>query len=640
MKKKKVLAGALAGLLGIGAVAGIAAAVRMTTSSSVVRVVPASEINYNWGGYETTTSGYLTNDVSQDIYLSGTESVTEVRVAEGDRVHEGDVLMVYDTTRTALNLEMARLDLAKIELDIDVAEQNLKILNGKKPVSDGGGDGGWDDGGWDDGGWDDGGWDDGGGEELPPEPVNPLLPSEYPDAKAYAELNGESEPFNAEDANAGTADNPYRFLCRDGAVITPAFVEKLKSLGESAVFFLEIREGDSPAGAVRAAWLGSTGTLEDPEKLAEEGWTGYLTVSDVIPQGTAAPTPTPGPEPTDGPEPTESPEPTERPEPTEAPEPTESPEPTEAPEPTESPEPESEAESSPDSEISGGIMRIAPIRFFSASRTAMTRRTAALPDGGGTISGGLISRDAQYTKDELAAAKEEQQDRIRDLELDKKETELKIEAGQKAMAEGQVKAAMDGVVRTAGDPLNPPTDGSAFLTVTGTEGLYVRGGISELMLDQIHVGDSVSVLSWESGEMFQAVIKSISPYPDTSGMFGGYYDGSSASTYPFTAVIEGGSRNLSNMEWVQIQLRGQSMNQKDGLFLWKAFIRDENGRKYVWKMGEDERLHKQYIEAGTLSNDAYEVLSGLTEDDYVAFPYGKAVKEGARTKTGTVSDLY
>ena len=105
-------------------------------------------------------------------------------------------------------------------------------------------------------------------------------------------------------------------------------------------------------------------------------------------------------------------------------------------------------------------------------------------------------------------------------------------------------------------------------------------------------------------------------------------------------MIEGGSRNLSNMEWVQIQLRGQSMNQKDGLFLWKAFIRDENGRKYVWKMGEDERLHKQYIEAGTLSNDAYEVLSGLTEDDYVAFPYGKAVKEGARTKTGTVSDLY
>ena len=186
MKKKKVLAGVLAGLLGIGAVAGIAAAVRMTTSSSVVRVVPASEINYNWGGYETTTSGYLTNDVSQDIYLSGTESVTEVRVAEGDRVHEGDVLMVYDTTRTALNLEMARLDLAKIELDIDVAEQNLKILNGKKPVSDGGGDGGWDDGGWDDGGWDDGGWDDGGGEELPPEPVNPLLPSEYPDAKACA----------------------------------------------------------------------------------------------------------------------------------------------------------------------------------------------------------------------------------------------------------------------------------------------------------------------------------------------------------------------------------------------------------------------------------------------------------------------
>ena len=35
-----------------------------------------------------------------------------------------------------------------------------------------------------------------------------------------------------------------------------------------------------------------------------------------------------------------------------------------------------------------------------------------------------------------------------------------------------------------------------------------------------------------------------------------------------------------------------------------------------------------------------EILSGLTVDDLIAFPYGKNVKQGAPTEEGDVSSLY
>ena len=43
---------------------------------------------------------------------------------------------------------------------------------------------------------------------------------------------------------------------------------------------------------------------------------------------------------------------------------------------------------------------------------------------------------------------------------------------------------------------------------------------------------------------------------------------------------------------------------------------------------------------GTLKGTYTEIRSGLTADDYVAFPYGKNVKPGAGTQEGDPSTLY
>ena len=73
----------------------------------------------------------------------------------------------------------------------------------------------------------------------------------------------------------------------------------------------------------------------------------------------------------------------------------------------------------------------------------------------------------------------------------------------------------------------------------------------------------------------------------------------------------------------------------------KAFILQENGKSYVYVRNEDERLEKREITTGRdLWGWQLEITSGLSLEDYVAFPYGKTVTDGAKTEEGSPEDLY
>ena len=79
-------------------------------------------------------------------------------------------------------------------------------------------------------------------------------------------------------------------------------------------------------------------------------------------------------------------------------------------------------------------------------------------------------------------------------------------------------------------------------------------------------------------------------------------------------------------------LHVQGEASADALYLWKAYIREDEGGSYVMKAGVDNRLYKQYLELGATiySGEYVEVKSGLTAEDYIAFPYGTDVQEGVR----------
>ena len=57
--------------------------------------------------------------------------------------------------------------------------------------------------------------------------------------------------------------------------------------------------------------------------------------------------------------------------------------------------------------------------------------------------------------------------------------------------------------------------------------------------------------------------------------------------------------------------------------------------------GENGRLEKRFVTTGKSLWGSYtEVLSGLSQEDLIAFPYGKNVKPGAPTQEGDLGDLY
>ena len=259
----------------------------------------------------------------------------------------------------------------------------------------------------------------------------------------------------------------------------------------------------------------------------------------------------------------------------------------------------------------------------------------------GSSGSGLIASDATYTSDELAQEKREITYTIKGLELDLRESDIKIKKAERAIEEGEVKAALNGVIKTVGDPADPPKDGSAFLTLLGSDGLFVKSTIRENLLTSLGEGDKVTVTSWMDGMTYDAVIGSVSPYPDNSGMFA---EDDSNTYYPFTAVISNKDADLHNGDWVEVSYTasgGWNDEKESGeLYLWKAFVRDENGKKYVYKRGEDGKLHKQFIRTGELADSSYRIISGLSEDDWIAFPYGPNATEGARTREATLDEIY
>ncbi len=243
------------------------------------------------------------------------------------------------------------------------------------------------------------------------------------------------------------------------------------------------------------------------------------------------------------------------------------------------------------------------------------------------------STEETYTADELKKEIEEKETELKELKINQKGAKLELNSLKKSKKKNTVEASLDGVVRTVGDPENPPVDGSAFIEIAGASGLYVKSEISELMLDQIEVGQEISVSSWSSGQEYTAVITEISEYPSVN-RWGYYGEGNpNASYYSYMAYIED-SAGLSNGEDLQVSITpANTGEEQNSLYIDKSYVREENGKSYVLKAGKDNRLEKQYVKTGRiLYGSSVEIKSGLTLEDRIAFPYGKTAKEGIKVK--------
>lgn len=168
-----------------------------------------------------------------------------------------------------------------------------------------------------------------------------------------------------------------------------------------------------------------------------------------------------------------------------------------------------------------------------------------------------------------------------------------------------------------------------FFIISATDDYYISGSIGEFYLDKVHIGDSVTVNSWETGTTTEAVITSISDTPSKDDNFWGGSGNSNSSNYEFKASFDKNA-GIEIDAPVDISISPSvDEEEKAGLFIPNYFIRKDSSGNYVMRKNSSGTLEKVYVKVGRkLYGTMTEIKSGVTKEDYLAFPYGNGAIEG------------
>ena len=508
----------------------------------------------NYWGDTSNTSGMVTTDKLQKIYISQSQTVKKVWVKEGDTVKKGTALVSYDSTLTQATVERAKIDYDRQAENLEVMKNELALLQKAKNKE--------------------------------------TLQAELKKAQDELEKAIKDDPSSAVDETKITAPEN----------ITPKDTETPGSEAKNPFFILWPQEkplNDEAAKDILALLnkpIGEANTKVDvyvvlvtrsgdiKGGLLDNQWgiriTGQYTAGAEGSEG----------------------------------------------------QPATEAKT----EISMVLMTPKasfsdPEKTYSETVTKLQRKVEQIQE--------LV--DASMTQLEINKAILEKAQAVKEQEVNLKVAKLKLDKKLAELGDGNVYAEFDGTVKTVRDPDEAYNNSEAVVELSGGGGYYVTGTLSEMDLGSVQVGDTVSISSWMTGAACEGTIVSIDDYPTSNGNNWG--DGNrNASYYPFRVFVTEDA-NLQPNDYVDMQFQKNASADESGntLYLESMFIRTENGKSYVMARGEDGRLEQRWVQTGRDLWGSYtQIRGGLTIDDYVAFPYGRDVTEGAKTVEATADQLY
>ena len=239
-----------------------------------------------------------------------------------------------------------------------------------------------------------------------------------------------------------------------------------------------------------------------------------------------------------------------------------------------------------------------------------------------------VDDSSGFTAAEIAQMRSDKEREIRDLEVSYRIAQVEYERMQNEVENGIVYSKVDGEVIRLIDAETAQMEGSAMMVVSGGGCYYVNVSIGEYDREAYGIGTEVRVMSWMSGTETYGTVESIGDTP-TSGY---YYGGGNPNVSLYTArVAVPVDAGLTENEYVSVTFTSGEENSGK-LYLDNMYIRTENGQSYVYKRDEEGNLVKVNVRTGECLWNSYTAVYGdLTEEDYIAFPYGKDVKEGAPT---------
>lgn len=563
-----------------------------------------------WGDSQESY-GPVSTDKIQTVFLSSTQTVTEMKVAQGDTVKKGDVLMTFDTTLSDLQLERKRLEVEKLKLDLETAQKKLKDIQNMKPMS--------------------------------------IVSSDDFD---------NSDEDSGDEGDLGKDYELSYDPAYDGSKPSKALICWLRvTTGDEEVHMTPTVDDALLEEARQQAEKFRNENQPDPTEPSTEPTTESTTESTTEP-ATEPPT-QPGTEPPTQP----STEPPTQPS-TEASTPS-----TEETSEGEGGEHSSaSAAENPDEKptitvnsyymvikATEGNKRMGArvvwqgmyIRKVGSGFTFQFFDATGVPDHMATDPDDPDNTDptdpdmpdpgSGYTAAQLAQMRAEQEKTIKETKFKIKMAEADYKIMQTEMSDGNVYAEFDGKVVSVLTEEEAKTQNQPVLKVSGGGGFYIQGSVSELEKDKMQIGQEVTVNDWNTGMTYTGKIVSMGDFPTNSDGWNGSGN-PNVSYYPFTVFVDE-TADLQAGMYVNIQY--SSAESENGIYLENPFIRTENGQSYVYVQGAGGKLEKRFVTTGKALWGSYtEIRSGLTVDDLIAFPYGKNLKEGAPTVESDVSDLY
>ena len=261
-----------------------------------------------------------------------------------------------------------------------------------------------------------------------------------------------------------------------------------------------------------------------------------------------------------------------------------------------------------------------------------TEAADALPVTGTEDAGPADTSDENYvyTQAELASLIKQSQKTIQDTDLQLRQARITLEQDRETKKDGLVKAQSDGVVKEVKD-YRAVSPGDTVIMVAGDSGYEITAYVDELSVTGLSAGDAAQITDYSTGSTMSGSILSISDRPADENMgYEVYGVNPNSSYYPVTIAAEDTKEALDKASRCGVTF---AMQESPALVIESMYVRSDDG--------EDGRLEKRYVKTGrTIYNYQVEILDGLSAEDYIAFPYGSNVTEGAKAERMDMSDLY
>lgn len=618
-KKKKLIA-VISASLAVVLVAGIIL-LAVNAGGAPVKVASVSVINQGyWGGNSQISEyGNIVADMNQTINYDDSLTIKEIYVKEGDKVKVGDPLISYDTTLVEMEYDMKKMQIEGTGLKIQNLQAEIDQLKRNGTSSSAYGSSantrakivpaGYKS-----------------GKFLSVKNVAAVTEKAFPEGQVYSEITENSVPYTGN----GTKEEPYRYYIYppEGKRTVNLSKEWIKkSLDEKSVSVFDTVDSAENPSKIVFSWemdfetlsnlvgSGSIGTEIPPELQEKEILENISSLSSAYNYDTADGT-------------------------------------------AENPYKFLCAPGvSVDNVFMSDMLANGSVAVFqvvdSKENPQRILYSWTLDGQGGNTQKSTepegpqeptepedpgIDIPAGPTQEEINKQIKEKEDNIKSLNLEKRNCELELKKLEQKVNGGVVNSTIDGTVKTVNDAEKAKLEGSPLIYVLGEDGIYVTGSVAETALDKVQKGTVITVTSWESGEVRQAEITGIGATPVEDGYFSG---NPNMSYYPFTAVISE-ETNFKNGESVSISADGFTSSGEimEDIYLMQAFVREDQQGFYVFMKDENGLLKKQYVEIGRITDGAMEIKSGLSMEDEIAFPYGKDVKEGAKTVSVETLDEY